>query len=1010
MMRKPKPEQAMALVIVLSFLVILSILLVTFVTVTLLDRSASRNYAQGLRAGELAQGGLDLVVADLQREIRAGSSPTPAPGTTNSIGGTKEVFRPRTRTSVLPARYGAGSEPNVIRRSLADTSTVSAAYPSASYDSALLPPVRASAVPTTTRSANRRSVSRERWARTELLTNVSQFAVPEWVYVTRSGPRAFSSFDPAVASPASDDFVLGRFAYVIYDAGGLLDINVAGFPTGTGTTVPPRAIGGKAYPVFADLRVIPGISAEAAADLVTWRNAWSQSAFVDRMTTASASGFRRVLGDATGSDNTFVGRQDLIAYATRNGFTSALRYLGTFSRELNSPSLPARTDANLNPDFSTLFRNNQPIRRFPLSRFALLEQNPANLSAADASDIQRFFGLQPAGDANSTHRSWTYISSTIGTPQAAIAAGRDPNLFELVKAAMDDRSLGVVLQNNGLVSELGGSVYSPESNVHQQVARIIANIADQYDADNYPTTIQMGSNPVYGIESLPYFSEMLFKAHFPSGFSGGTGALYTYFELWNPHQGPIPSNGPTELRIRTNPDARVTMNYIQISAPSGGGPNGTYARVNSSTPELPPSVAFPTTPILVNSPASYQSTPRIVDNPSDTATRLNVLNPVVNGWQLVTVNQAIPASWTGSRFTSLAVSRFVPVLEFQDGSGAWRPYTTFAGHFTSTGSTGLQEAGRPFMNNFNGGGGSANTNSNNANISFAKADPRTFRFRSGVSFNPTPNQAMIPASLNGQALDQDRSGSAPTNPGLFFRNQTSQTVADLDSTVRPGDGYLSNSANPMQTATTAARPVVLNRPFRSIGELGYVFRDMPWKSLDFFSAVSADGGLLDLFCLEETDIVAGRVNLNTRNPEVLNALLVGALRDEVSGTSTISASEASTISAQLTAATQAGGVLTGPFRNRLDLPTALALPGTVDTAFPAIKSTREAAVRALGPNTQTRTWNLLIDLIAETGRFLPRATALDQFTVEGARRLWLHVAIDRWTGEVIDSSVEVVYE
>ena len=73
-----------------------------------------------------------------------------------------------------------------------------------------------------------------------------------------------------------------------------------------------------------------------------------------------------------------------------------------------------------------------------------------------------------------------------------------------------------------------------------------------------------------------------------------------------------------------------------------------------------------------------------------------------------------------------------------------------------------------------------------------------------------------------------------------------------------------------------------------------------------------------------------------------------------------------------------------------------------------IKTRREAAVRALSDVGQTRTWNLLIDVVAQTGRYPQNASNLDQFVVEGERRYWLHVAIDRFTGEVLDRQMELV--
>jgi hypothetical protein len=67
--------------------------------------------------------------------------------------------------------------------------------------------------------------------------------------------------------------------------------------------------------------------------------------------------------------------------------------------------------------------------------------------------------------------------------------------------------------------------------------------------------------------------------------------------------------------------------------------------------------------------------------------------------------------------------------------------------------------------------------------------------------------------------------------------------------------------------------------------------------------------------------------------------------------------------------------------------------------------------RALSDARQTRTWNLLIDVVAQTGHFKPSATSLqNDFIVEGEEHYWLHVAIDRFTGQVIDKQIEVVKE
>ena len=71
---------------------------------------------------------------------------------------------------------------------------------------------------------------------------------------------------------------------------------------------------------------------------------------------------------------------------------------------------------------------------------------------------------------------------------------------------------------------------------------------------------------------------------------------------------------------------------------------------------------------------------------------------------------------------------------------------------------------------------------------------------------------------------------------------------------------------------------------------------------------------------------------------------------------------------------------------------------------------KQTVARALAELSQTRTWNLMIDVIAQSGRYPANAGSLANFIVEGERRYWLHVAIDRFTGEVIDQQLEAVYE
>ena len=216
-------------------------------------------------------------------------------------------------------------------------------------------------------------------------------------------------------------------------------------------------------------------------------------------------------------------------------------------------------------------------------------------------------------------------------------------------------------------------------------------------------------------------------------------------------------------------------------------------------------------------------------------------------------------------------------------------------------------------------------------------------------------------------------------------------------------------------------PIIMNRPFRSVGEIGYSFRDQPFRTLDLSSANSPDAGLLDLFSVNEYDdtsgMRAGVINLNTRQGGALAAVVKNTIRREDTpramgvsppapspSPSPVTDTPATNIGTSLAAQTSAS-----PLTNRSGL---TALIGSETGLGASVQKTqREAIARALGEIGQTRTWNLLIDVIAQSGRYPPNAISLaNGFVVEGEQRYWVHVAIDRFTGQVIDRQVEVVKE
>jgi hypothetical protein len=156
---------------------------------------------------------------------------------------------------------------------------------------------------------------------------------------------------------------------------------------------------------------------------------------------------------------------------------------------------------------------------------------------------------------------------------------------------------------------------------------------------------------------------------------------------------------------------------------------------------------------------------------------------------------------------------------------------------------------------------------------------------------------------------------------------------------------------------------------------------------------------------------AGKTSLNTRQPLVLKAILgpgatpaagaaIKRLNDSTTG---ITSTQRDNIVAALTSLTASQ-----PMVNKAELVTRFAADYNVVSL--GNKEARECVLRAFSDTGQTRTWNLLIDLIAQSGRYPSNANSLAGFVVEGEVHYWVHVAIDRFTGQVLDKQIEVVNE
>ncbi|MGB8356029.1 MAG: PilX N-terminal domain-containing pilus assembly protein [Chthoniobacteraceae bacterium] len=1116
--KRKKAPQGVALILVLVILVILSILLISFVSMSSLDRGATKNYAESLQAEQIAQGGLDQIVSQIQAEI---ADPKLSTNYLSVIGGgTNNLYIPISGSNAVPQRTAPASTNFATLLTYSGTSlyTTSGSTGATDYSSNSL---------TSGTSMNGRYITSARWNKPQLTTGTGTpgFPVPKWILMTRTGPQASGSYNSSVANNSvnSGSYVVGRYAYVIYDTSGLLDVNVAGYPTGSSTNA-----AGKGLMPWADLTQLSGSISQTDIDnLVNWRNSTtsaSGSYAANVYTSATNNGFTRVAG----GDTVFLGRQELIKYAqTQNpDLVNALPYITTFSRELNGATWGPTTPTNsltdyagqqytagaLNPRIpnprvlvqtsgSTFIRNNgitaiagEPLvkYRFPLGKLALLEKftgtGNGTLTATDITDIQKYFGLDYATDANGpSYRHWVYpttnntykhgvLSGATGimTLDDVAAQNREPDFFELLQAGILAGSLGVPGKTSSGTPNFGRGDQPPANSngtetvdsddiATLQILRIGANIIDQWDADSFPTTITFSptSTNVYGIEDLPYPFAAYLNVYAPTANTPPFN-FYIYYELWNPHQAPTSSvsgsNYPQTFRLTPlyNSGLQNDSDYLYAGF-AGLAPNKAVWFFNGSTATN--TLLFPSPQFLGNPTSAEQITFPVLPPPATnyrepslipastatmTGTNSTAPSPISNFAYFAPpplssfpptntrANQSGDGA-TGEKFPSnpslytwsvdVALS-LVTRIQYQDNSGNWHTYGTFMGVDDTAGGF---TAGTGYY--LTGWFVPSSTPTLNA-LSMVKSDPRTFRLGAGGDYTGPASDVNQPLSTSAGVMNNPVNAVAPfasagvtaslpyrldmwaANDGSTPKGPSSPNpyYFDNDHVQRWGDArnsYQSSTpTSPLFTGATNSRPLILNRPFQSVGELGYAFRDMPWKTLDLFSANSADSGLLDLFTMSDAPIVAGRVSPNTPYPQVLAALISGETQS-TSGSTTVTTGSA--VAQAMQNMTSGAG---GPFVNRADLVNRFMTNAAITTTMApsGIKTEEEAVVRALAESSNTRTWNFMIDIIAQAGRYPSSAGTLDNFAVEGERRYWLHVAVDRYTGQVVDKQLEVVNE
>ncbi len=411
-----RAKRGSALVIVLLFVILLTALTVAFLARSLTAVKVSASSSGETKASLLANSAGDIIIGDMKQEIIAGSAPNAGtavwpiyiPATNNPAA------TPPVSPTMIPFQNGIPTSgtaiPNMTSRSVSPSNTGGAAsyvpYNASYYTASQTPPNRAATdasalnptfsttAPYTTSkvnssrpSLNGRYISPAQWNSHYLIprdptkdaagstsadsTPVPSFVPPDWVIVTRGGAKsvAWSSGSGGLNDPtlSNANYAVGRYAYTIYNEGGLLDMNVAGYPADTTAGGPngltTTQISKKGSLALADLTQLTAgatsITQAQVNSIVGWRNyassqltasngsypnfnftAATASNWLTNFVMGNTNGFLQVVSSTTPpTDQAFLSRQQLITLTQSLGMSpDFLQYMGTFSRALEQPS------------------------------------------------------------------------------------------------------------------------------------------------------------------------------------------------------------------------------------------------------------------------------------------------------------------------------------------------------------------------------------------------------------------------------------------------------------------------------------------------------------------------------------------------------------------------------------------------------------------------------------------------------------------------------------------------